>query len=530
MRVVTKYHKRLHITFFKVSMLALFIDMLFLPIIKGVNMKEDNTFTVVLNGVECGTVGSVATAEEYLRSARLEVASESSDLLLMEPELTLQGSKEYFGTLDEEESVIDRMEAVLKEEASQALTTAYTLKVNEITVNLATLEDVETLLNDAIDKYDVDDNYTVVVVQDTDRKLNVMTTMVESEAEIALASEQVATEEISRSAGVELYLEQAGQEETETQEELSFDDYEYGIIDMGFNKEIEVVEAYIPASQISTVEEAEALLTEEQEQKQIYTVVKGDTLYGISIALNVTVDDLIAMNDALESEKSTIYVGQELTINVPTPELSVVWQEQGYYEESYEADIIYVNNDSWYTTEKVVRQEPVSGYRKIVAVKTYTNDTVSDTDIVKEEVVVEAVAKIIERGTIVPPTYVYPVKGAKITSYFGYRNVKLKGASTYHKGIDFGVSYGTKVYASCAGTVAKAGWASGYGYVVYINHSDGKQTRYAHLSKVACKVGQYVSQGELIAYSGNSGVSTGPHLHFEILVNGVQKNPLNYLQ
>ena len=89
---------------------------------------------------------------------------------------------------------------------------------------------------------------------------------------------------------------------------------------------------------------------------------------------------------------------------------------------------------------------------------------------------------------------------------------------------------GTKVVASCGGVVAKAGWGKGYGYCIYINHEDGSQTRYAHLSKVLVKVGQTVKQGEKIALSGNTGVSTGPHIHFEILINGVQRNPLKYIQ
>ena len=88
---------------------------------------------------------------------------------------------------------------------------------------------------------------------------------------------------------------------------------------------------------------------------------------------------------------------------------------------------------------------------------------------------------------------------------------------------------GTSVVASSGGTVAKAGWGSGYGYVVYIQHPDGKQTRYGHLSKVLVKAGQKVKQGEKIALSGNTGVSTGPHIHFEILVGGSQVNPFSYM-
>ena len=83
--------------------------------------------------------------------------------------------------------------------------------------------------------------------------------------------------------------------------------------------------------------------------------------------------------------------------------------------------------------------------------------------------------------------------------------------------------------ASCGGTVTKAGWASGYGYVVYIKHPDGRETRYGHCSKVLVSVGQQVSQGQKIALSGNTGNSTGPHLQFEIRIHGVAVNPLNYL-
>ena len=83
--------------------------------------------------------------------------------------------------------------------------------------------------------------------------------------------------------------------------------------------------------------------------------------------------------------------------------------------------------------------------------------------------------------------------------------------------------------ASCGGTVTKAGWGSGYGYCVYISHPGGRETRYAHLSKVLVSVGQQVSQGQKIALSGNTGVSTGPHLHFEVRIGGNAVNPLTVL-
>lgn len=528
MKIITKYHKRLHISFLKATIFALFVEMFFLPYIKGVDMRDDNTFMVVVNGVSCGTVGDRSEAEEYLRLARKSLAATNSELLLMEADMSLVGSKQYFGTLDDKSKVIANIKNALSSQEIVTFRRAYTVKVNEITVNLATIEDVEALFNAAIDKYDVDNHFTVSIVQDADRKLNVLTTLVESDQEIELAADKE-DGTVHRDAGIEQALNTAIVDTSTQVEELTFEDYEYGIISMGFDKEIEVVEAYLPTAQLSTVEEAAALLTEEQEQQQIYTVVKGDTLSGISTALNVPVDDLIAMNAALESDKTKIYAGQELIITVPKPELSVVWQEQGFYDEYYDAPTVYVNLENEYTSYKKVLKEPVTGRRKTVAVKTYTNNTESDSFIIKEEIVVAAEAKIVERGTIVPPTYVYPISGAKITSGFGPRNIKVKGASKYHKGIDFKAAYGTRVHASCDGRVVKAGWANGYGYVVCIKHSDGKETRYAHLSKILVKVGQYVNQGDTVALSGNSGVSSGPHLHFEILVNGAQKNPLNYL-
>jgi murein DD-endopeptidase MepM/ murein hydrolase activator NlpD len=235
------------------------------------------------------------------------------------------------------------------------------------------------------------------------------------------------------------------------------------------------------------------------------------------------------MNESLESDMTTIRVQDNLIVTVPEPELSVSYTMQEYYEEDYEADVQYVDNDSWYTTQSKVIQEPSAGHRKVVALVTYNDNSEEGREIEKEEVTYQAVPKIVERGTIVPPTYIKPISGGRLTSGFGKRNRPTRGASSYHKGVDWATPVGTSVVASSSGTVTRAGWGSGYGYCVYIHHSDGKDTRYGHLSKVLVSVGQSVTQGQRIALSGNTGVSTGPHLHFEILVNGTQVNPLNYL-
>jgi murein DD-endopeptidase MepM/ murein hydrolase activator NlpD len=296
-----------------------------------------------------------------------------------------------------------------------------------------------------------------------------------------------------------------------------------------YGDKVEVVESYLPQASIMNLQEAIEQVTKEQEVNTIYEVAAGDTLSEIAINTNVPLDKIIELNENLEDENSTIRVGDELIITMPEPTLSIERQEEVYYEENYEAEVEYVYNDEWYTTESQVLQEPSAGHRNVAALVSYHNDTVTDTQILKEEVTYAAVPKIIEIGTKIPPTYIKPISGGRLSSGFGRRSAPTRGASSYHKGIDWATPVGTAVCASSAGTVSRAGWGSGYGYVIYIDHADGRQTRYGHLSKILVKPGQTVSQGQKIALSGNTGRSTGPHLHFEILINGSQVNPLNYL-
>jgi murein DD-endopeptidase MepM/ murein hydrolase activator NlpD len=227
---------------------------------------------------------------------------------------------------------------------------------------------------------------------------------------------------------------------------------------------------------------------------------------------------------------STIHVGQSLIITVPEPELAVEWVNREHYSETFEADVEYVDNDEWFTNQTQVLQQPVAGYRELIADVHYSNDDEVSREIVKQDVLMEAVPKIVERGTMIPPTFIWPLSGGRISSYFGRRKSPTAGASSYHKGIDIATPTGSSVYASSGGVVTSAGWNGGYGYAVVIRHPDGHSTRYGHLSKILVSVGQSVSQGQTIARSGSTGVSTGPHLHFEIIENGVQVDPLPFLR
>ena len=122
-----------------------------------------------------------------------------------------------------------------------------------------------------------------------------------------------------------------------------------------------------------------------------------------------------------------------------------------------------------------------------------------------------------------------PVTQGFISSYFGAREDPFTGREAYHKGVDFAGSAGADVIAVAAGVVTWAGERSGYGTLVEINHGDGYVTRYAHNERALVHVGDTVKRGEKIALMGSTGHSTGPHVHFEVLRNGRQVNPLGFV-
>lgn len=528
MKHYSSYYKRLHVRRIKIAVLAVIVSMFFLPVFVKFERSGDNMFTVLLDGISVGTVASPEEAESYAREARRQLASDSSELVLVESNIELQGQEVLFGRTDDPDEVISRMAVVLADNVRETMNRSYVVKINEFMINLASKEEVTQVLQAALDKYDTAEtgSYKAELLLDPTRELPVLTARVVSEEEVK--EQEEIKEAVSLSAGMDAELD-AVFEAVQPKVEKDFEDYDLGLISMDFGDTVEVAEAYLSTEELTDVDDAIEMVTRDQEKNEVYEVQPGDTLSGISLKTDIPLDRLVEMNTTLDDENSVIRAGEELVIMVPKPELTVTRQEELYYEEDYEADIIYIDNDDWYTTEKKTLQEPSAGHRKVVAIVSFENDQEVGTEIIKEEITYQAVPKIVERGTKIPPTYIKPISGGRLSSNFGRRSAPKRGASTYHKGVDWATPTGTAVVASSGGTVAKAGWGSGYGYVVYINHPDGKQTRYGHLSKVLVSAGQTVSQGQKIALSGNTGVSTGPHLHFEILVGGSQVNPLKYL-
>lgn len=127
-----------------------------------------------------------------------------------------------------------------------------------------------------------------------------------------------------------------------------------------------------------------------------------------------------------------------------------------------------------------------------------------------------------------PSALSWPVSGM-ITSPFGWRRNPFNGAPDFHQGLDIGAPSGTTITAPAAGTVISAGWYGGYGNFVLIDHGGGMSTGYGHLSQIFVANGQTVQKGQAIGAVGSTGVSTGPHLHFEVRINGKPVDPVPYL-
>ena len=529
LKKITRHYKRLRFTYMKLAGGILFVAALFFPAYVKWEKPTENLFTVYLNGESVGIVGDTARAEALFQETRRELVQDTDELVLIDVDMNLEGQAVLWGRIDEEELLKERMRQILQANIKETMQQSYVIKVNNYMVNLGSREEVEQLLQTAVDKYDTEGKYQVELVHAEGREFNVLTVQVHD----ILAEEEAEALEAnalpSMMGGIDGVFVDAF-DEAEPIREMDFDDYEQGLVNMAFTEEVEVVEAYLDESQLTPLEQALEEVIKEQEVNAVYEVVSGDTLSGIALKVDIPMDRLVEMNDSLENINSTIRVGQELIITIPEPELSVEWQEQVYLDEVYDAEIEYVYNDNWYTYETKVLQEPHAGRRKVIAIVTYRNDREVGREILKEEIIYAAVPKRVEKGTIVPPTYIRPVAKGRQTSGFGYRpRPNVAGATSNHKGVDWAVPTGTTVVASSAGTVTKAGWGGGYGYVVYIKHEDGRETRYAHLSKILVSVGQKVSQGQKIALSGSTGASTGPHVHFEMLINNKQVNPLDYL-
>lgn len=528
MVLFTRYHKKCKVAYLRVGLLAIVLSALFLPVFKPVKSVGNNIFGLYINGNYIGKFDSELDAERLLNQARRKVAGVSADVLLIEAETEIVGEEVLVGKVDDPEIMLPKILDQYRASVKETMQHAYTLKIDDYMVNVDSAEAAIEIMEASIERYAEPGSFKVSLTADPDSALPVFIPRIEKieEEEVSI----VDAGDILGSDGIYRDFDSIFENVGESDQVKDFDDYEYGIVNVSFPDRVVVVESYLPSDQVTELSMAIDDVTKDKEARTIYEVKPGDALSTIAMKTGTDIDTLIALNENITSVNSVIRVGDNITVTVPQPELSVDREELVYYEGTYEAPIIYQYNDDWYTTTEVTLQDPSSGYHKAVQRISYHNSDVVSSEVVKEEIIAEAIPRIVEKGTKIPPTYIKPISGGHLTSPFGYRVSTFKGMTSYHKAVDWATPVGTSVVASCGGRVTQAGWMASYGYCVFITHPDGRETRYAHLSRVLVSKGDYVSQGQKIALSGNTGDSSGPHLHFELRINGVAVNPLKYIQ
>ena len=295
-----------------------------------------------------------------------------------------------------------------------------------------------------------------------------------------------------------------------------------------FLEKVDIKTANTDLEDLHSEEEMVDLLCTSGEKETVHKVVAGDTLHSIAKKYDVWEDQLLADNKGIDSKK--LEVGSNIIVKQQAPVLTYEVVEKITYDKVIEHKVEEQKSADIYEGMTETQQAGSDGLSEITARVTLQNGK----KVVEEDLVTtvkeEPVTEVVLVGTKErPPTvgsgkYIWPLKDSFTqTSGFGSR------WGRQHKGIDLAVSVGTTVYAADGGTVVEAQYSGSYGNVVMIDHQNGQETRYAHNSKLLVKKGDKVYQGQPIAKSGNTGRSTGPHVHFEIRFNGEPRNPLNYL-
>ncbi len=299
-----------------------------------------------------------------------------------------------------------------------------------------------------------------------------------------------------------------------------------------FEEDVRIVEGYVPTESIVNLGQIAEILNSTKAGEVTYTVVKGDTWSGIANSHGMTTKELLAINPDFDINR--LQIGDELTLSNAVPYLTVVVTERQNYVEDIQYDITYTDDPSMYKGDYKVLSKGSYGTADVVADVTYINGEETERTVLSSVTLTEPVTELRAQGTKERPSWYptgsfrWPTSG-RITSYFGYRNTGIRGASTNHMGIDISVSYGTPIYAADGGVVTYSGYKGAMGYVVIIDHQNGFVTYYEHNSSLTVSAGQTVYKGQQVAKAGRSGVASGVHCHFGVQYNGSYVNPMRYL-
>lgn len=448
MKKLTKYHKRIRLTFAAAAFICCFILLLIFNSV-GSFASQMDYYVVKIGGETVGSCVGRQSAEDALSAARMELSREADSIIYIDSAFSIEKENRLFAKTDSEEELTQSIYEKLKGYTDTNYVQAIMMSADEYMLMVDSADTADAVLQALLNKYDTDNEY-----------------------DVSLSTQQEGdfvgiTYEISNSEEVENRVQELISNEGMTRADAEAAVHK--LVSVSFEDGLEIRPVYTDSSAVHEGEDA--------------------------------------IRQALDGPET----------------IGVITSVKANYDEEYYAEVVYVEDDTMYEGKNAVERPAVAGTRNVDAIIHYTNGEESSRDIIAQKVLTEPVAQIVRTGTMPPPQFVIPLENCTLSSGFGYRWGAL------HKGNDYACGYGEPIFASCPGTVEEVVYDSSYGNYVLIRHDEHTQTRYAHMSRHACSVGQKVNRYDVIGYAGSTGNSTGNHCHFEIIIDGVVVNPDNYL-
>lgn len=304
---------------------------------------------------------------------------------------------------------------------------------------------------------------------------------------------------------------------------------EWNVVKVDLKEKVQVVEKDVPIEEIIDADQAFQLLTVGSEKLVTHTVEEGESLWSIAKDNKMTVKDLEEANPEFNPDK--LQIGDEIKLVKMDPMIHVTTVAEFTEVKKVPYGVKVENDNSMLRGQEKVKQAGKDGSKEFKYLLVQENGNQVDKQFIDGTVLAQPVNKIVVKGTKMvlasrssggSGELRWPIRGA-ITSRFGARSLG------YHTGVDINGSTGDPVRSAEAGTVIYVGTSGNYGKIIKINHGNGIQTWYAHLSAYEVSSGAKVDRGDLIGRVGSTGRSTGSHLHFEVRINGNPVNPLKYL-
>ncbi len=309
---------------------------------------------------------------------------------------------------------------------------------------------------------------------------------------------------------------------------------------VSFAEDVTYEYGYYPEDSVTDKDGLRALLTQGEKTYDIYTLRSGDTLQGVAEKFSMTEEELLQIN-GIDADSDAPSEGDTLRVTKYAPVLTLKEVRTEITGEAIAFDTVKIESAALYSGSSRVLSSGKTGLAQVTSFVTYVDGEKVSSREVHRLTVTDAVPEIMQIGTksldeaysnSMGGIFLWPIVGAYgINSDYGYRWGKLHAGLDLGMGGAAGTSLGKDIIAVAQGTVIVAGVHSSYGYYVIIDHGNGLQTLYAHCLANSLTVipGQVVVAGQPIAKVGSTGYSTGPHLHFEVRVNGNRVNPRPYL-